>query len=109
MREIVREANRNGREYDRGNYAGRSCNERRETEKTYRVETEVCRPERAKAGRKLRISALDIILVSIAAVLLVGIVILAFDLDVRELPKSVSVIWWVLVSIAGACVASLGM
>ena len=62
-----------------------------------------------KMERMEKVCSLDILLGAIAILLFANLVFRFTGIDMSELPKTVSVLWWSVVSVVVAVLASWGM
>lgn len=64
---------------------------------------------RKQKKAKGKVTPLDILLGAIALLLLINLIFMATGVSITELPKTVSVIWWVAVSMVVSATAGWGM
>ena len=64
---------------------------------------------KAKAEKRERIPALELLMLLLGAVLIVALMFVVLDVNVTEIPKILKVIWWSVVAVIVAGLASWGM
>ena len=64
---------------------------------------------KAKAEKKERIPALELLMLLLGAVLVVALMFVVLDVNVTEIPKTLKVIWWSVVTLIVTGLASWGM
>ena len=72
-------------------------------------ERRIERRMKAKAEKKERIPALELLMLLLGAVLIVALMFVVLDVNVTEIPKTLKVIWWSVVALIVTGLASWGM
>ena len=73
-----------------------------------REDTRNRRPQ-VKAEKKQRIPALELLMLVLGAVLIVALMFAVLDVNLADIPQTLKAIWWTVVAVIVAGLASWGM